>query len=109
MPEGCFSTGPSPEGTSTEICKSNSCDKDGFPFLRFWYCVILYLHQLRIAGFSHRSLLTFSQVSSLRNEKRGSSYLISAPEGGSVELAGQHPQDTGVSYTETYLKKKRVY
>lgn len=51
----------------------------------------------------------FAQVSSLRNEKRGSSYLISAPEGGPVELAGQHPQDTGVSYTETYLKKKRVY
>lgn len=54
-------------------------------------------------------ILTFSQVSSLRNEKRGSSYLISVPEGGPVELAGQHPQDTGVSYTETYLKKKRVY
>ncbi|XP_052574851.1 ribonucleoprotein PTB-binding 2 [Peromyscus californicus insignis] len=51
----------------------------------------------------------YAQVSSLRNEKRGSSYLISAPEGGAVELVGQHPQDTGVSYTETYLKKKRVY
>ncbi|XP_049992091.1 ribonucleoprotein PTB-binding 2 [Alexandromys fortis] len=51
----------------------------------------------------------YAQVSSLRNEKRGSSYLISVPEGGPVELAGQHPQDTGVSYTETYLKKKRVY
>nr|XP_021504488.1 ribonucleoprotein PTB-binding 2 [Meriones unguiculatus] len=51
----------------------------------------------------------YAQVSSLRNEKRGSSYLISAPEAGPVELAGQHPQDTGVSYTETYLKKKRVY
>ncbi|XP_051044193.1 ribonucleoprotein PTB-binding 2 isoform X2 [Phodopus roborovskii] len=51
----------------------------------------------------------YAQVSSLRNEKRGSSYLISAPEGGPVELAGQHPQDTGASYTETYLKKKRVY
>ncbi|XP_055484668.1 ribonucleoprotein PTB-binding 2 [Psammomys obesus] len=51
----------------------------------------------------------YAQVSSLRNEKRGSSYLISAPEAGPVEVAGQHPQDTGVSYTETYLKKKRVY
>ncbi|KAL6092917.1 hypothetical protein STEG23_028273 [Scotinomys teguina] len=51
----------------------------------------------------------YAQVSSLRNEKRGSSYLISAPEGGAVELVGQHPQDTGMSYTETYLKKKRVY
>ncbi|XP_041508763.1 ribonucleoprotein PTB-binding 2 isoform X2 [Microtus oregoni] len=51
----------------------------------------------------------YAQVSSLRNEKRGSSYLISVPEGGPVELAGQHPQDTGVNYTETYLKKKRVY
>ncbi|KAL1776787.1 ribonucleoprotein PTB-binding 2 [Sigmodon hispidus] len=50
-----------------------------------------------------------AQVSSLRNEKRGSSYLLSAPEGGPAELAGQHPQDTGMSYTETYLKKKRVY
>lgn len=59
--------------------------------------------------FSQTSSLTFSQASSLRNEKRGSSYLISAPEGGPIELAGQQPQDTGVSYTETYLKKKRVY
>lgn len=55
------------------------------------------------------SIEDYAQASSLRNEKRGSSYLISAPEGGPVELAGQHPQDTGVSYTETYLKKKRVY
>ncbi|KAM8790192.1 ribonucleoprotein PTB-binding 2 isoform 2-T2 [Rhynchonycteris naso] len=51
----------------------------------------------------------YTQVSSLRNEKRGSSYLISAPEGGSVEFADQHSQDTGECYVETYLKKKRVY
>ncbi|XP_006879904.1 PREDICTED: LOW QUALITY PROTEIN: ribonucleoprotein PTB-binding 2 [Elephantulus edwardii] len=51
----------------------------------------------------------YAQVSSLRNEKRGSSYLISAPEGSSVELVDQHSQGTGAYYMETYLKKKRVY
>ncbi|MBZ3869945.1 Ribonucleoprotein PTB-binding 2 [Sciurus carolinensis] len=51
----------------------------------------------------------YAQVSSLRNEKRGSSYLISAPEGGAVELVDQHSQGTGAYYMETYLKKKRVY
>ncbi|XP_006147609.1 ribonucleoprotein PTB-binding 2 [Tupaia chinensis] len=51
----------------------------------------------------------YAQVSSLRNEKRGASYLISAPEGGSVELADQHSQGTGAYYMESYLKKKRVY
>nr|KAF6380060.1 ribonucleoprotein, PTB binding 2 [Myotis myotis] len=51
----------------------------------------------------------YAQVSSLRNEKRGSSYLISAPEGGSVEFVDQHSQGTGAYYMETYLKKKRVY
>ncbi|KAM4805058.1 ribonucleoprotein PTB-binding 2 isoform 1-T1 [Urocitellus parryii] len=51
----------------------------------------------------------YGQVSSLRNEKRGSSYLISAPEGGAVELVDQHSQGTGAYYMETYLKKKRVY
>ncbi|XP_012577681.1 PREDICTED: ribonucleoprotein PTB-binding 2 isoform X2 [Condylura cristata] len=50
-----------------------------------------------------------SGVSSLRNEKRGSSYLVSAPEGGSVEFVDQHSQGTGKYYMETYLKKKRVY
>ncbi|XP_037682943.1 ribonucleoprotein PTB-binding 2 isoform X1 [Choloepus didactylus] len=51
----------------------------------------------------------YAQVSSLRNEKRGSSYLISAPESGSVEFVDQRSQGTGVHYVETYLKKKRVY
>jgi len=51
----------------------------------------------------------YAQVSSLRNEKRGSSYLISAPEGGSVEFVDQHSQGTGAYYMETYFKKKRVY
>nr|XP_004663225.3 ribonucleoprotein PTB-binding 2 isoform X2 [Jaculus jaculus] len=51
----------------------------------------------------------YIQVSSLRNEKRGSAYLISAPEGGTVELVDQHPQGTSACYTEAYLKKKRVY
>ncbi|XP_070342583.1 ribonucleoprotein PTB-binding 2 isoform X3 [Equus asinus] len=50
-----------------------------------------------------------AQVSSLRNEKRGSSYLISSPEGGAVGFVDQHSQGTGVCYMETYLKKKRVY
>nr|KAF6507585.1 ribonucleoprotein, PTB binding 2 [Rousettus aegyptiacus] len=51
----------------------------------------------------------YAQVSSLRNEKRGSSYLVSAPEGGSVEFVDQHSQGKGAYYMETYLKKKRVY
>lgn len=51
----------------------------------------------------------YTQVSSLRNEKRSSSYLVSAPEGGSVEFVDQHSQGTGAYYMETYLKKKRVY
>ncbi|XP_004369076.1 ribonucleoprotein PTB-binding 2 isoform X2 [Trichechus manatus latirostris] len=51
----------------------------------------------------------YAQVSSLRNEKRGSSYLLSAPESGSVKFADQHSQGTGAYYMETYLKKKRVY
>uniref|UniRef100_A0A8D1IE62 Ribonucleoprotein PTB-binding 1 n=2 Tax=Sus scrofa TaxID=9823 RepID=A0A8D1IE62_PIG len=51
----------------------------------------------------------YAQVSSLRNEKRGSSYLVSAPESGSVEFVDQHSQGTGAYYMETYLKKKRVY
>ncbi|XP_066125073.1 ribonucleoprotein PTB-binding 2 isoform X2 [Saccopteryx bilineata] len=51
----------------------------------------------------------YTQVSSLRNEKRGSSYLTSAPEGGSVEFVDQHSQGAGACYVETYLKKKRVY
>ncbi|XP_076976826.1 ribonucleoprotein PTB-binding 2 isoform X2 [Tamandua tetradactyla] len=51
----------------------------------------------------------YAQVSSLRNEKRGSSYLISAPESGSLEFVDQHSQGTGTYYVETYLKKKRVY
>ncbi|XP_008058696.1 ribonucleoprotein PTB-binding 2 [Carlito syrichta] len=51
----------------------------------------------------------YAQVSSLRNEKRGSSYLISAPEGSSMEFVDQHSQGTGAYYMETYLKKKRVY
>nr|XP_010346434.2 ribonucleoprotein PTB-binding 2 isoform X2 [Saimiri boliviensis boliviensis] len=51
----------------------------------------------------------YAQVSSLRNEKRSSSHLISAPEGGSVECVDQHSQGTGAYYMETYLKKKRVY
>ncbi|KAI5243766.1 Ribonucleoprotein Ptb-Binding 2 [Manis pentadactyla] len=51
----------------------------------------------------------YAQVSSLRNEKRGSSYLVSASEGGSVEFVDQHSQGTGTYYMENYLKKKRVY
>ncbi|XP_056670998.1 ribonucleoprotein PTB-binding 2 isoform X3 [Monodelphis domestica] len=52
----------------------------------------------------------YSQVSSpLRNEKRGSTYLISAPEGSSGELVDQHSQGTGGYYAESCLKKKRVY
>ncbi|XP_060062335.1 ribonucleoprotein PTB-binding 2 isoform X2 [Erinaceus europaeus] len=51
----------------------------------------------------------YAQVSSLRNEKRSSSYLVSTPEAGSVEFVDQHSQSTGTYYMETYFKKKRVY
>ncbi|XP_069851007.1 ribonucleoprotein PTB-binding 2-like [Dipodomys merriami] len=50
----------------------------------------------------------YAQMSSLRNEKRGSAYLISAPGGSAVEFVGQHSQGTGAYCLETYLKKKRV-
>ncbi|XP_075391376.1 ribonucleoprotein PTB-binding 2 [Tenrec ecaudatus] len=49
----------------------------------------------------------YAQGSSLRKEKRSSSYLLSAPEGGPGELADQPSPGSG--YVETYLKKKRVY
>ncbi|XP_045147680.1 ribonucleoprotein PTB-binding 2 [Echinops telfairi] len=52
----------------------------------------------------------YAQGSSLRNEKRSLSSLLSAPEGGPGELADQpSPAAAGASYVETYLKKKRVY
>ncbi|XP_023574071.1 ribonucleoprotein PTB-binding 2 [Octodon degus] len=50
-----------------------------------------------------------AQVSSLRTEKRGASYLLTAPEGGTRDCVDQHTQGTGMCYIETYLKKKRVY
>ncbi|KAM4872971.1 ribonucleoprotein PTB-binding 2 [Thomomys bottae] len=49
-----------------------------------------------------------TQMSSLRNEKRGSAYLITAPGGSAVEFADRHSQGTGAYCLETYLKKKRV-
>uniref|UniRef100_A0A673V619 Ribonucleoprotein PTB-binding 1 n=1 Tax=Suricata suricatta TaxID=37032 RepID=A0A673V619_SURSU len=51
----------------------------------------------------------YAQASSLRSEKRGSSYLVSAPEGSSAGFVDQHSQGPGAYYMETYLKKKRVY
>ncbi|XP_006862521.1 PREDICTED: ribonucleoprotein PTB-binding 2 [Chrysochloris asiatica] len=51
----------------------------------------------------------YTQGSSLRNEKRGSSYLLSAPDSGSVEIVDQQSEGTAAYYVETYLKKKRVY
>lgn len=45
----------------------------------------------------------------VRNEKRGSSYLVASPEDVPVEYVGQHAQGSGVHYTDLYLKRKRVY
>ncbi|XP_062993951.1 ribonucleoprotein PTB-binding 2 isoform X2 [Elgaria multicarinata webbii] len=49
------------------------------------------------------------KMTPIRNEKRGSSYLITTPEDGPVEYVGQHTQSSGVHYAELYLKRKRVY
>ncbi|XP_051654089.1 ribonucleoprotein PTB-binding 2 isoform X2 [Manacus candei] len=48
----------------------------------------------------------YTQVTPARSEKRSSSYLISSPEPGPVEFPA--PGST-VRYTESSLKKKRVY
>ncbi|XP_058513539.1 ribonucleoprotein PTB-binding 2 [Ochotona princeps] len=45
----------------------------------------------------------------LRKEKRGSSYLISAPEGSPGEFGHHHRRGSRAYYMETYFKKKRVY
>ncbi|XP_060132817.1 ribonucleoprotein PTB-binding 2 isoform X2 [Zootoca vivipara] len=49
------------------------------------------------------------KMTPIRNEKRGSSYLITTPEDGPVEYVGQQTQGSGVHYAELYLKRKRVY
>uniref|UniRef100_A0A8B9ZPY5 Ribonucleoprotein PTB-binding 1 n=2 Tax=Anas TaxID=8835 RepID=A0A8B9ZPY5_9AVES len=51
----------------------------------------------------------YTQVAPSRSEKRGSSYLISSPEPGPVEYIGQQAQGSAMRYTESSLKKKRVY
>ncbi|NWI28172.1 RAVR2 protein, partial [Sula dactylatra] len=51
----------------------------------------------------------YTQVAPTRSEKRGSSYLISSPEPGPMEYLGQQTQGSAVRYTESSLKKKRVY
>uniref|UniRef100_A0A670IY48 Ribonucleoprotein, PTB binding 2 n=1 Tax=Podarcis muralis TaxID=64176 RepID=A0A670IY48_PODMU len=51
----------------------------------------------------------YTQMTPIRNEKRGSSYLITTPEDGPVEYVGQQTQGSGVHYAELYLKRKRVY
>ncbi|KAJ6662572.1 hypothetical protein lerEdw1_011709 [Lerista edwardsae] len=49
------------------------------------------------------------KMAPVRNEKRGSSYLVASPEDGPVEYIGQHAQGSEVHYTDLYLKRKRVY
>ncbi|KAJ7332635.1 hypothetical protein JRQ81_014815 [Phrynocephalus forsythii] len=49
------------------------------------------------------------KVAPIRNEKRGSSYLITTPEDSPVEYVGHHTQASGMHYAELYLKRKRVY
>ncbi|XP_020661723.3 ribonucleoprotein PTB-binding 2 isoform X4 [Pogona vitticeps] len=49
------------------------------------------------------------KVAPIRNEKRGSSYLITTPEDSPLEYVGQHTQASGMHYAELYLKRKRVY
>ncbi|XP_028939273.1 ribonucleoprotein PTB-binding 2 isoform X7 [Ornithorhynchus anatinus] len=51
----------------------------------------------------------YAPGSTLRSEKRGSSSLISAPEGGSAEPAGRRAEGPGGYPPENLLKKKRVY
>uniref|UniRef100_A0A8D0HGI5 Ribonucleoprotein PTB-binding 1 n=1 Tax=Sphenodon punctatus TaxID=8508 RepID=A0A8D0HGI5_SPHPU len=51
----------------------------------------------------------YTQVSPIRSEKRGSSYLIASPESIPVEYVSSQTQAAGVHYVESYLKKKRVY
>lgn len=51
----------------------------------------------------------YAQASPLRHEKRGSSYLMSGPEGGPGEFGDQRRRGSGAYYMETYFKKKRVY
>ncbi|XP_064521041.1 ribonucleoprotein PTB-binding 2 isoform X4 [Pseudopipra pipra] len=58
--------------------------------------------QARVDGFENEA----SEVTPARSEKRSSSYLISSPEPGPVEFPA--PGST-VRYTESSLKKKRVY
>ncbi|NXM00258.1 RAVR2 protein, partial [Tyrannus savana] len=48
----------------------------------------------------------YTQVAPARSEKRSSSYLISSPEPGPVEFPAP---GSAVRYTESSLKKKRVY
>ncbi|XP_071606025.1 ribonucleoprotein PTB-binding 2 isoform X2 [Heliangelus exortis] len=50
-----------------------------------------------------------NEVAPARSEKRGSSYLMSSPDPVPVELLGQQTQGSAVPYTESSLKKKRVY
>ncbi|XP_053928412.1 ribonucleoprotein PTB-binding 2 isoform X2 [Cuculus canorus] len=50
-----------------------------------------------------------NKVTPTRSEKRGSSYLVSSPEPGPMEYLGQQTQGSAVRYTESSLKKKRVY
>ncbi|XP_042319198.1 ribonucleoprotein PTB-binding 2 [Sceloporus undulatus] len=49
------------------------------------------------------------KMAPIRNEKRGSSYLITTPEDSPVDYVGQHAQGSGMHYAELYLKRKRVY
>ncbi|XP_068546238.1 ribonucleoprotein PTB-binding 2 isoform X4 [Anas acuta] len=61
--------------------------------------------QARVDEFENEA----SEVAPSRSEKRGSSYLISSPEPGPVEYIGQQAQGSAMRYTESSLKKKRVY
>ncbi|XP_066481186.1 ribonucleoprotein PTB-binding 2 isoform X2 [Tiliqua scincoides] len=49
------------------------------------------------------------KMTPVRNEKRGSSYLVASPEDGPVDYVSQQPQGSGVHYADLYLKRKRVY
>ncbi|XP_054835813.1 ribonucleoprotein PTB-binding 2 isoform X2 [Eublepharis macularius] len=65
-------------------------------------------------GSFHPGILPLSpqnalKIAPVRNEKRGSSYLIASPEDDPVEYVSQHAQGSGVHYAELYLKRKRVY
>ncbi|XP_053099247.1 ribonucleoprotein PTB-binding 2 isoform X2 [Hemicordylus capensis] len=78
------------------------------------YLQVLPSYYAAAQGSFHTGILPLTpqnplKMAAVRNEKRGSSYLITSPEDGPVEYVGQHTQGSEANYAELYLKRKRVY